>query len=207
MQNGNLYIISAPSGAGKSSLIQALLQALPSNKVKLSVSYTTRLPRVGEQEGVHYYFTDVDEFESLIQQQQFLEYARVFDNYYGTSKRVIEENLRQGVDVLLDIDWQGAQQVRQKMPMCRSIFILPPSLSELEQRLVKRGQDSQEVIAKRMQKAIDEISRYNEYDYVLINDDFELALQQFKSILIADKTLRSSVNSQRDNLIQQLLAK
>ena len=140
MLQGNLYIISAPSGAGKSSLISALLKRVNSHKMMVSVSHTTRLPRPGEQEGVHYYFVSHNEFENLIEQNAFLEYAKVFGgNYYGTSLFAIEENLAKGIDVFLDIDWQGAQQIREKVPHVKSIFILPPSLSELEKRLIGPG--------------------------------------------------------------------
>ncbi|MBE2895250.1 guanylate kinase [Spirabiliibacterium falconis] len=207
MQYGQLYIISAPSGAGKSSLIAALLDTLPAGKAKVSISHTTRAPRPGEIDGVHYYFCDVASFEQRIAQGLFLEYANVFEHYYGTSLPMIEENLAQGIDVFLDIDWQGAQQVRQKMPNCKSIFILPPSLVELEQRLKKRGQDSDDVIAKRMQKAISEMTHYAEYDYVIINDQFDHALAQLKAILQAEKLTLSAQQKNHAALIAQLLAK
>ncbi|EEX50805.1 guanylate kinase [Pasteurella multocida] len=208
MAQGNLYILSAPSGAGKSSLISALLNQQDNNKMMVSVSHTTRLPRPGESHGVHYYFVSVEEFEALIEQDLFLEYARVFGgNYYGTSLPAIEENLAKGIDVFLDIDWQGAQQIRQKVPNVKSIFILPPSLVELERRLIGRGQDSEEVIANRMSKAIEEISHYNEYDYVIVNDVFEQALADLQAILRAERLTLVHQDKQNQALIEQLLAK
>ena len=208
MSQGNLYILSAPSGAGKSSLISALLESDCSTHKMVSVSHTTRAPRPGEVEGVHYYFVSKEEFESLIEQDLFLEYAKVFGgNYYGTSLPAIEENLAKGIDVFLDIDWQGAQQIRKKVPSVKSIFILPPSLPELERRLIGRGQDSEEVIAERMSKAISEISHYDEYDYVIVNDDFEKALKDLQSILQSERLTKDYQQKQNAMLIQQLLAK
>ena len=208
MSQGNLYILSAPSGAGKSSLISALLASDSSTQKMVSVSHTTRAPRPGEVEGVHYYFVSKEEFESLIEQDLFLEYAKVFGgNYYGTSLPAIEENLAKGIDVFLDIDWQGAQQIRKKVPSVKSIFILPPSLPELERRLIARGQDSEEVIAERMSKAISEISHYDEYDYVIVNDDFEKALKDLQSILQSERLTKDYQQKQNAMLIKQLLAK
>lgn len=208
MSQGNLYILSAPSGAGKSSLIAALLEKDMAKKMMVSVSHTTRQPRPGEENGVHYHFVDVAEFELLIDQGAFLEYAKVFGgNYYGTSLPAIEKNLAAGIDVFLDIDWQGAQQIREKVPSVKSIFILPPSLAELERRLIERGQDSSDVIAERMSKAMDEISHYNEYDYVIVNDNFEQALADLQSILRAEKLTLGYQDSQNRALIQELLAK
>ena len=206
MQNGHLYIVSAPSGAGKSSLIAALIKQLSQHKAQVSISHTTRQPRPVEQHGVHYYFSSVTEFEQLIEQGLFLEYANVFGNYYGTSIPMIERTLAQGIDVFLDIDWQGAQQVRSKMPNCKSIFILPPSLQELEQRLIGRGQDSVETIAARMTKAISEITHYHEYDYLIINENFEQALDEIKAILVAEKLTLAAQQQNHQLLIQQLLA-
>ena len=208
MSQGNLYILSAPSGAGKSSLISALLESDSENKMMVSVSHTTRQPRPGEENGVHYHFVEVAEFEALIEQGAFLEYAKVFGgNYYGTSLPAIEKNLAAGIDVFLDIDWQGAQQIREKVPNVKSIFILPPSLAELEQRLIGRGQDSADVIAERMSKAMNEISHYNEYDYVIVNADFACALADLQSILRAEKLTLAYQESQNHGLIQELLAK
>ena len=208
MSQGNLYILSAPSGAGKSSLISALLASDSSTQKMVSVSHTTRAPRPGEVEGVHYYFVSKEEFESLIEQDLFLEYAKVFGgNYYGTSLPAIEENLAKGIDVFLDIDWQGAQQIRKKVSSVKSIFILPPSLPELERRLIGRGQDSEEVITERMSKAISEISHYDEYDYVIVNDDFEKALKDLQSILQSERLTKDYQQKQNAMLIKQLLAK
>ncbi|MDO9957895.1 guanylate kinase [Glaesserella parasuis] len=206
MSLGNLYIISAPSGAGKSSLINALLADLPRSQVQLSISHTTRNPRPGEENGVHYYFTQHDEFKRLIEQGHFLEWAEVFGNYYGTSLPMIERSLEQGIDVFLDIDWQGARQIRAKVPNVKTIFILPPSKAELEKRLIGRGQDSAETIAKRMSEAVSEMSHYNEFDYVIVNDDFQVALSELKSILTAER-LKQAVQAERYQfLIASLLS-
>ncbi len=172
MAQGTLYIVSAPSGAGKSSLINALLETNPTYAMKVSVSHTTRGMRPGEEDGVHYHFIQKEQFEELIEQEQFLEYAEVFGNYYGTSRIWIEETLNKGIDVFLDIDWQGARQIRQQMPLAKSVFIIPPSNGELERRLTTRGQDSDAVVAKRMSEAKSEMSHFDEYDYLIINDDF-----------------------------------
>lgn len=205
MSLGNLYIISAPSGAGKSSLINALLADLPRSEVQLSISHTTRQPRPAEQDGVHYYFTTHADFEALIEKGHFLEWAKVFDNYYGTSLPMIERSLEQGIDVFLDIDWQGARQIREKLPNVKSIFILPPSKDELEKRLIGRGQDSAETIAKRMSQAVSEMSHYNEFDYVIINDDFQTALAQLKSILTAERLKQAPQAVRYQPLIAKLL--
>ena len=206
MSLGNLYIISAPSGAGKSSLINALLADLPRSQVQLSISHTTRNPRPGEEHSVHYYFTQHEEFKRLIEQGHFLEWAEVFGNYYGTSLPMIERSLEQGIDVFLDIDWQGARQIREKVPNVKTIFILPPSKAELEKRLIGRGQDSAETIAKRMSEAVSEMSHYNEFDYVIVNDDFQTALSELKSILTAER-LKQAVQAERhQGLISQLLS-
>ena len=182
---GNLFILSAPSGAGKSSLIGALLKK--HSDMKVSVSHTTRSPRPGEENGVHYHFVSVDEFKALIEKNDFFEWAQVFDNYYGTSKQAIESQLAAGIDVFLDIDWQGAQQIRKLVDDVETIFILPPSKEELESRLNNRGQDSAEVIAGRMAKAQSETSHYNEYDYVVVNDDFDTALTEIETIVMAKR--------------------
>ena len=199
MQKGTLFIVSAPSGAGKSSLIKALLERFNAdNRLKLSVSHTTRPMRPGEVDHVDYHFVSVDEFEKLIARNAFYEYAHVFgDKYYGTSRELVEQWMDQGHDVLLDIDWQGAQQIRKQTPSARSIFILPPSLTELRSRLVNRAQDSEEVINGRMQKAIAEISHYNEYDYVLVNDNFDETLLKIRSIIIE---CHCELNNQKDSL-------
>ncbi|MDC9499615.1 MULTISPECIES: guanylate kinase [unclassified Pseudoalteromonas] len=200
---GNLFILSAPSGAGKSSLITALLKKHADMKV--SVSHTTRSPRPGEENAVHYHFVSADEFKALIAKDDFFEWAQVFDNYYGTSKQAIESQLDAGIDVFLDIDWQGAQQVREIMPSVQTIFILPPSKAELEQRLNNRGQDSAEVIAGRMAKAQSETSHYNEYDYVVVNDDFETALSNIETIVLAQRLTLKAQASRHHDLITNLL--
>lgn len=205
MSLGNLYIISAPSGAGKSSLINALLADLPRSQVQLSISHTTRNPRPAEENGVHYYFTQHEEFKRLIEQEHFLEWAEVFGNYYGTSLPMIERSLEQGIDVFLDIDWQGARQIREKVPNVKTIFILPPSKAELEKRLIGRGQDSAETIAKRMNEAVSEMSHYNEFDYVIVNDDFQVALSELKSILTAERLRQPAQAERHQKLISQLL--
>ncbi|SHO58385.1 guanylate kinase [Vibrio quintilis] len=206
MSRGTLYIISAPSGAGKSSLINALLEQNPTYAMKVSVSHTTRDPRPGEQDGIHYHFVAKTHFEALIKKNEFLEFAEVFGNYYGTSRVWIEENLEKGIDIFLDIDWQGARQIRQQMPDAKSIFILPPSRSELERRLNARGQDSDAVIADRMSKAQSETSHYDEYDYLIINDDFDVALMDFKAILRAERLKQDKQAAKYSNMLSELLS-
>ncbi|HGJ5881773.1 guanylate kinase [Arsenophonus sp.] len=206
MIQGTLYIVSAPSGAGKSSLIQALLKTQPLYDTQVSISHTTRAIRPGEKNGEHYYFITESKFQQMIEHNDFLEYACVFGNYYGTSRAVIEEIINSGVDVFLDIDWQGAQQIRQKMPSARTIFILPPSKNELLRRLRGRGQDSEETINQRMAQAVAEIKHYNEYDYIIVNDDFNTALGDLQSIIRSER-LRLERQIQRHNtLINKLLA-
>ena len=200
---GNLFILSAPSGAGKSSLINALLKKHADMKV--SVSHTTRAPRPGENNAEHYHFVSVDEFKALIAKDDFFEWAQVFDNYYGTSKQAIEEQLAAGIDVFLDIDWQGARQVREIMDDVKTIFILPPSKQELEQRLNNRGQDSAEIIAGRMAQAQSETSHYNEYDYVVVNDDFDTALCDLETIVIAQRLTLKAQTTRHQTLIHELL--
>ena len=203
---GSLIIVSAPSGAGKSSLITALIQALGQHRVQVSVSHTTRAPRPGEVNGQHYHFVDQATFKQLIEQGVFFEWAEVFGNYYGTSSLAIEQQLAAGIDVLLDIDWQGAQQIRQQVPDAIGVFILPPSRTELESRLRGRGQDSEEVIAGRMAKATSEMSHYTEYDYVIVNDVFEQALIDLKAIVAAGR-LRGARQGQRHAaMLNELLA-
>ncbi|MDP2562829.1 guanylate kinase [Psychrobium sp. 1_MG-2023] len=203
---GTLYIVSAPSGAGKSSLISALIEKNTNNDLQVSVSHTTRQPRPGEVNGQHYHFVDVDGFKSLINDGVFFEWAEVFGNYYGTSRTVIEQQLANGIDVFLDIDWQGARQVKELMPQAKGIFILPPSRTELERRLVGRGTDSDEVIASRMQKAISEMSHYNEYDYLLINDSFEQALQDFDAIIKGNRLIQQQQAIKHCDMLKDLLA-
>jgi guanylate kinase len=178
---GTLYIVSAPSGAGKTSLVKALIDQLDS--LRVSISHTTRAMRPGEIDGVNYHFTSRENFLALVTQSDFLEHAEVFGNLYGTSQSAVEKTLAQGNDLILEIDWQGAQQVRRAMPDSKSIFILPPSRTTLRERLTNRGQDEESIIEGRMALAVDEISHYVEYDYLVINDDFNTALDDLKSIL------------------------
>ena len=180
MSTGQLFIISAPSGAGKTSLVKAILDLLPD--IVVSISHTTRTMRPGEVEGKDYYFTSVENFTSMIEQDEFLEYAKVFDNFYGTSKSSVQRQLDQGFKVILEIDWQGAAQVRSKMKETKSIFILPPSKAELEHRLRNRGQDSEDNITRRMKDAISEMSHFDEFDFVILNDDFDGALQELVTL-------------------------
>lgn len=201
---GNLFILSAPSGAGKSSLIKALLEK--HTNIKVSVSHTTRNPRPGEENGVHYHFVNVETFQSLINAGDFFEWAKVFDNFYGTSKQAIETQLANGIDVFLDIDWQGARQVRELVPEVKTVFILPPSREELERRLNARGQDSQEIIAARMAEAQSESSHFNEFDYVLVNDVFDDALAELESIVLAARVQTKNQTIKHQKLIDDLLA-
>ncbi len=189
---GTLYIISAPSGAGKTSLIKTLLEA--TDGIEVSTSHTTRAPRPGEVNGQHYHFVDVPRFQAMIAEGEFLEHAQVFDNFYGTSRSGILDQVRGGTDVILEIDWQGARQVRAQIPEAVSIFILPPSRAALEARLRARGQDSDEVIARRMRDAVAEMTHYGEFDYLVINDDFQIALGELKAIVTA-RRLRQSVQA------------
>ena len=196
MSLGTLYIISAPSGAGKTSLISNLLENI--DDAEMTVSHTTRQPRAGEIDGQHYNFVTVDDFLSDVGDSLFLEHADVFGNYYGTSKESVEILLEKGIDVILEIDWQGAQQVRKLMPEALSIFILPPSKIELERRLRGRGTDSDTVIAKRLGQSCDDIKHYDEFDYVVINDNFDESVQQLASIFYANRvTLKKQLKKNK----------
>jgi guanylate kinase len=180
-EKGKLFVISAPSGAGKTSLVKALLEREP--HLRFSISYTTRRPRPAEQNGRDYFFVDHPTFETMVSAAEFLEHAKVFDNYYGTPKKQVQEILDGGEHVILEIDWQGAQQIRKAMPDCHSIFILPPSRQELEKRLRGRGTDGDEVIARRLHDSVSDMTHWNEFDYVVINDDFERALGDLAAIV------------------------
>lgn len=199
----NLFVISAPSGAGKTSLVKALVEGL--GGIQVSVSHTTRPQRPGEVDGINYHFINKEAFLGMLEETRFLEHAQVFDNYYGTSQDWVEETLAKGIDVILEIDWQGAEQIRKIMD-CRFIYILPPSLAALEQRLQGRGQDSADVIAKRMAKAQAEISHYPESDYLVVNDDFQQALNELKAIVLSERC-RTSVQTERHARLLQDLQK
>jgi guanylate kinase len=198
-----LYVISAPSGGGKTSLVNALLER--DKHVALSVSHTTRSPRPGEMDGVHYYFVDDAAFEELASQGAFLEHARVFDHRYGTGREAVERQLADGYDVLLDIDWQGARQIRDTFSAARTIFILPPSLDVLRKRLIGRGQDSEAVIDRRMEAARAEISHAVEFDFLIINDEFEAALSDLHAIIREGRPIRDEENAKTREILAELL--
>jgi guanylate kinase len=199
---GSLYIVSAPSGAGKTSLVEALVAADP--LVKKSVSYTTRSPRSGEQDGLHYHFVDTPTFERMGAQGELLESAIVHGNQYGTSRRMVESVCAGGYDVLLEIDWQGAAQIRKLKPESVTIFVLPPSLEALEARLHHRAQDSAEVIARRLAAARGEIAHVPEFEYVIINDDFDRAAQDLISVIRAERLRLPRQLSRHTDLINGL---
>lgn len=177
----NLFVISAPSGAGKTTLVRELLEH--DDSVTFSISYTTRRPRAGEISGEDYYFVDEAQFKQMIKDGHFLEHAKVFDNYYGTSKAQVRKQLADGKNVLLEIDWQGAAQIRQKWPACITVFILPPSLVELERRLRARQTDSEQVIKRRLEDSVSDISHWDEFDYIIINDNLQEALTELQSVI------------------------
>ena len=203
MSEPRLYIVASPSGGGKSSLIAALLER--DENVRLSVSHTTRPPRPGEKDGVHYHFVDEDEFEALAEDGAFLEHARVFDHRYGTGRAQVEAQLAAGHDVLLDIDWQGARQVRASFPASSGIFILPPSMATLRERLAGRGQDAPEVVERRMRDARSEISHWDEFDHVVINDDFEAALADLSAIVRQGAPLRRNQQHRTEEILADFL--
>src|SRR5471032_930485 len=194
---GTLYIISAPSGAGKTSLVKALIDA--DSSIRVSVSHTTRAMRPGEVNGVNYHFVEREEFVKMSEHGDFLERAEVFGNLYGTSQSHLQQTLDQGHDLILEIDWQGAEQVRKLMPQARSIFILPPSQHALRQRLTNRGQDSDEIIEGRMREAVSEMSHYVDYDYLIINDDFAHALDDLRRFSAPISCIRSVSSSVMEN--------
>ena len=200
---GTLYIFSAPSGAGKTSLAKALLDS--TRYIGVSVSHTTRAPRPGEVDGKDYHFIDREEFQELVNEGAFLESAQVFDNYYGTSQRWVESELEAGRDVILEIDWQGAQQVRRLMPDTVTVFIVPPSIQALEERLRGRGQDSDEIIARRMRDARNEVSHYGEYDYLIVNDNFENTVEELRAIIIARRHRLDAQQIRHQDVLQNLL--
>ena len=201
---GNLFIVSAPSGAGKSSLVNAVLALEPS--IALSISFTSRGPRPGERHAQHYHFISKPEFEQMIAAGDFFEYALVHGDYKGTARQSVEPQLSAGKDVLLEIDWQGARQVRSKIPEAISVFILPPSRQALEQRMRKRGQDSEQVIAQRFHAAHEEMSHLHEFDYLLVNEDFEQAVLEMRSIFIASRLRQQQQQQRHQGLIAGLLS-
>lgn len=200
---GTLFVISAPSGAGKTSLVKALLEK--TEGIGVSVSHTTRAMREGEQDGFDYHFIDKSKFEKMVEESAFLEHAQVFDNFYGSAIANIEAKLTQGEDVILEIDWQGAEQVRKQLPYSVNIFILPPSQAALEERLRGRGQDSNEIIARRMRDAKSETSHYAEYDYLVVNDDFEQALKELQSIVLTRRCRYGAQSERLSPLLKELL--
>ena len=204
MKHGRLFVIAAPSGAGKTSLVKALLASEP--RLRLSVSHTTRKRRPTEEDGREYHFVPVPQFERLVARGEFLEHARVFDNFYGTARRFVEEQLRQGHDVILEIDWQGAQQVRRAMPQCVSIFILPPSRRALAERLARRATDSPEIIARRLRDAAADMSHYREFDYLIVNDDFAQAVSDLRRIVAGRGEDLTSARPELAVLLGELLA-
>ncbi|WP_271272153.1 guanylate kinase [Aliamphritea hakodatensis] len=201
---GTLYIVSAPSGAGKTSLVKALLEQ--DQQICVSVSHTTRDMRPGEVDGKDYNFVALSDFDAMIGRGEFLEYAEVFTNKYGTSQIWVEQQLQQGLDVILEIDWQGAQQVRRLMPESVSVFILPPSTDALRERLTGRGQDAAEVIEHRMSQAISEMSHYAEFDYLIINDDFQTALGELQSVFAGQRLTLDRQQRKHQGLLAGLLS-
>ncbi|MCW8854646.1 MAG: guanylate kinase [Gammaproteobacteria bacterium] len=203
MSKGTLYIISAPSGAGKTSLVRELVSNL--DDVVVSVSHTTRAMRDGEQDGVDYHFLDKNRFLSMVEHSAFLEHAKVFDNYYGTSQQHVEQQLLSGKSVILEIDWQGARQVRRLMQESQSIFIVPPSRDALRERLQNRGQDADDIIDRRMQDAVNEMSHYAEFDYLIVNDDFDQALNELKCIIKVNSLRQIRQEQNLEKLLIELL--
>ena len=200
---GKLYTISAPSGAGKTSLVKALIES--TDRVGVSVSHTTRAMRPGEQEGVNYHFVGQAEFKAMLAEQAFLEHAEVFGNFYGTSKHWVQQTLQRGQDVILEIDWQGAEQVKALLPETIAIFILPPSKAALLERLTNRGQDEEAVIAGRMNEAVSEMSHYALGDYLVINDDFDTALAELKAVIVAGRLGMAEQRQRHSALLADLL--
>ena len=205
IDKGKLFIVSAPSGAGKTSLVKALVDA--HSDVTVSISHTTREMRPGEINGKDYFFTGLRDFKEMIARNEFIEYAKVFDHYYGTSLQSIENQLAKGLKVILEIDWQGAAQVRERISDTQSIFILPPSKAELENRLRGRGQDSDEIIARRMRDAENEMSHYGEFDYIILNDDFDQALKELTSLVVEDMSYEPISEDKLQALTSDLLSK
>ncbi|WP_419224861.1 guanylate kinase [Acinetobacter sp. A2] len=202
--SGLLFVVSAASGTGKTSLVKALLERV--NNLHVSVSHTTRGQRPGELDGVHYHFTQKQDFIDLVEQGGFIEYAEVFGNYYGTAQTTVKDQLAKGHDVLLEIDWQGAQQVRNLFPESKQIFILPPSQFDLRERLSNRGTDAVEVIEHRLGCAVEDMQQYVNFDYVIINDDFNKALHDLEAVIIANRLVLAQQANRHQELIQKLIS-
>jgi guanylate kinase len=200
---GTLYTVSAPSGAGKTSLVNALVEQCPG--LQVSVSHTTRPMRPGEQDGINYHFIPEISFLAMLERSEFLEHARVFGNFYGTSAVWVEERLSRGFDIILEIDWQGAQQVKRLLPSTQAIFILPPSREALLQRLKHRAQDDLAIIEKRMAVAVEEMSHYVESDYLVVNEDFAQALRELQAIIVSQRLRTTRRQDELGNLLQDLL--
>ncbi|HTM62879.1 MAG TPA: guanylate kinase [Gammaproteobacteria bacterium] len=201
-QIGNLYVIAAPSGTGKTSLVKALLNYV--KNLRVSISHTTRPIRPSEQDGINYFFIDKQTFTEMVKRKEFLEHATVFDHYYGTSKKWVEEQLQGGIDVILEIDWQGHQQIKKIFPQSIGIFILPPSLDDLQERLLNRAEDNPDVITKRLADAHETVSHINEFEYVVVNDDFNQAASDLKTIIMAGRLLVRSQMRRYEGLIAYL---
>lgn len=203
MQTGNLYVIAAPSGTGKTSLVKKLTESMPQTTV--SISHTTRSKRPAEIHGINYYFISEEEFNRMIKAGEFLEHAKVFNYRYGTSRKWVEDTLAKGTDVILEIDWQGCQQIKKLYPQCISIFILPPSLQALQERLQTRNQDPPEIIQQRLQDAKETVSHVPEYDFLVVNDNFEHALDDLKSILTAGRLVQKRQSQRFGQLIKDFI--
>ena len=201
--SGLLFVVSAASGTGKTSLVKALLERV--NNLHVSVSHTTRGQRPGELDGVHYHFSNKDDFLNLVNEGGFIEYAEVFGNYYGTAQATVKEQLAKGHDVLLEIDWQGAQQVRRLFPESKQIFILPQSQFDLRERLSNRGTDAVDVIEHRLSCAVEDMQQYSNFDYIIINDDFNKALHDLEAVIIANRLVLSQQANRHEKLIQKLI--
>lgn len=201
-QTGNLYVIAAPSGTGKTSLVKALTDSI--ENLSVSISHTTRPMRPNEQEGVNYFFINKDKFMQMVANDEFLEHANVFENCYGTSKHWVAEKQHQGIDVILEIDWQGHQQIKKLFPDSISIFILPPSLQDLRSRLEKRNQDKADVIAKRLSDARETVTHVDEFDYLVVNDNFERAASDLTTIIEAGRLLETAQRRKYAGLITNL---
>lgn len=204
-ESGSLYVISAPSGTGKTTLVKTLVDSLPN--ITVSISHSTRAKRPAEVHGVNYYFIEEIEFHQMIKQNEFLEYATVFNHMYGTSRAWVETTLQRGIDVILEIDWQGAEQIQQLIPSCVSIFILPPSLEALSERLTLRNQDNPDIIRKRLADAQETVSHVTEYDYVVLNDDFSAALNDLKTIVLAGRLAKERQVKKLAGLLAELEAR